>query len=164
MVGYRCGTGTGDADLIRMPHTKEEHDFCRKLLADRNGGFVSDRAHFLCDVVDGKVHWIVAYDGFNGKTCLGAFASDHPRWFPRRLRYKVFDYAFNYLKRELFLVTINSRNEPSMRMVEWLGFKRLYNFEGMCQDGADMILLGMMKAECKWLPGEQNVVSEARYA
>jgi len=66
-----------------------------------------------------------------------------------------FGYPFNQLKCKRITGRVHALNFKAQRFDEHLGFIR----EGIercgAADGADIILYGMLRAECRWL-GEQN--------
>jgi hypothetical protein len=102
----------------------------------------------ICD--NGIVAGFV-FHGFVGHEIQCSMASDHPGWWSRdKLRF-LFGYPFNQLGVRRITLTVARSNDKSLRLTRKLGFK----VEGILRDGApdgsDMVVLGMLKSECRWI-------------
>lgn len=95
---------------------------------------------------------VVGLDSFIGKTCQihVAMVKDYA-FTPRALLDVVFDYAFNALGREMLLGTVNSRNVAAIRYDKHLGFVENHRIPGMHEDGGDIVLMSMLKEQCRYL-------------
>ena len=98
-----------------------------------------------------QIEWVVGYDGFIGKVCQMHVVKTAHKPVPRKLLWAAFDYPFNRAGIEMILGVVNSNNEYAMNFDEHLGFKELNRLPGMHDDGGDLVLFGMKKAECKWV-------------
>lgn len=112
---------------------------------------------FIGWVSEGQLVIVVAFNGFVGSVAQIHFAFA-PGWHfsPRQMLVEVFRYAFVTAKREMLLGLVNSKNAKALRMDTHLGFKELYRLPGMHDEGGDMVLLGMTKAECRYLEPQRE--------
>jgi RimJ/RimL family protein N-acetyltransferase len=99
----------------------------------------------------------VIYDGF---TCnsdatyancnMHVAARKGSKWATRDFLYHAFSYPFNFMNCNRVTATVEQYNEKALKLNRRLGFKD----EGVHREaynGNDMIILGMLKRECKWL-------------
>ena len=84
--------------------------------------------------VAGEGHWI-------NRTALGIF----------------FGYPFEVLGLRRVTALVERKNQKVRRFDEWLGF----HVEGMVRkaalNGDHLVLMGMLKSECRWLRGDNHV-------
>lgn len=107
-------------------------------------GWVSDE--------EKKLAIVVGLDGFIGKIAhIHVAYAEGWHFTPRLLLREVFRYAFITAKREMLVGVVNSRNEKAMRMDLHLGFREVTRLPGMHDNGGDVVLLAMKKAECRYL-------------
>lgn len=100
---------------------------------------------------DNEIEWVIGYTAFIGKTCQMHVVNVKGKHTPRELLFAAFDYPFNYLGIEKAFGVVNSKNEHAMNYDQKLGFKEVQRFEGMHDDGGDIVLFAMDKADCKWI-------------
>lgn len=100
---------------------------------------------------DNEIEWVVGYTAFIGKTCQMHVVNLGDKPTPRNLLFAAFDYPFNYLGIEKVFGVVNSKNEHAAKYDQKLGFKEVQRFEGMHDDGGDIVLYAMDKADCRWI-------------
>lgn len=98
-----------------------------------------------------KIEWVVAYDGFIGKVCQMHVVNLGGKMTPKKLLWAAFDYPFNQAGMSAVLGVVNSKNTDAMRYDMKLGFKEINRIEGAHDDGGDVVLFRMDKADCKWI-------------
>ena len=104
----------------------------------------------------GKIEWIVGYTGFIGKTCQMHMVNFGTRATPRALLNAAFDYPFNQLGLHSVLGVVNSSNEKAMRYDRHLGFQEVLRFPEAHDNGGDLVLFKMDKAQCRWIKEKQH--------
>lgn len=62
-----------------------------------------------------------------------------------------FDYPFNQLGLKRLTALVREDNRDSRRLVEHLGFVREGLMRRVCTDGANVIVYGMLREECRWV-------------
>jgi len=100
---------------------------------------------------DNEIEWIVGYTAFIGKTCQMHIVNLGGKAMLRELLYCAFDYAFNHCGLEKVFGLVNSLNERAMNYDKKVGFKEAHRFVGMHDNGGDLVVLEMDKADCKWI-------------
>jgi len=98
-----------------------------------------------------EIEWVIGYTAFIGKTCQMHVVNLEGKSTPKGLLFGAFDYPFNYLGIEKVFGVVNSKNEKAIKYDQKLGFKEVQRFEGMHDDGGDIVLFAMDKADCKWI-------------
>jgi RimJ/RimL family protein N-acetyltransferase len=98
-----------------------------------------------------EIEWVVGYTAFIGKTCQMHVVNLCGKPINRALVHAAFDYPFNYCGVEKAFGLVNSKNEKAMNFDQKLGFKEEFRFEGLHDNGGDIVLLAMNKADCKWI-------------
>ena len=106
----------------------------------------------------GELVAVVVYDGFSEFDCNMHIASDGTAaWMNKSLLVSAFAYPFIQLKLKRVTGLVPSRNEAALKFDEHLGFVREGLHPKACGDD-DMISLGMLKENCRFIPkGELNV-------
>ena len=100
---------------------------------------------------DNEIEWVVGYTAFIGKTCQMHVVNLAGKPLNRAFIFGAFDYPFNYLGVEKTFGVVNSKNKVAINFDKKLGFKEVQRFDGMHDDGGDIVLLTMDKADCKWI-------------
>lgn len=94
---------------------------------------------------------VVIYNDFYETGCaIHIAAVPGKRWMTREFLFAAFDYPFNQLKLKRLTGYVASRNTEALKLDEHLGFKREGYLRQMLPDD-DVIVMGMLKSECKWL-------------
>jgi RimJ/RimL family protein N-acetyltransferase len=108
---------------------------------------VSDEGYFKAGVV---------YNNFEHANVCGHIAIwPGARLTPSFLR-AMFDYPFNQLDKERITALVARKNRKAMKFVQKLGFK----YEGCLRKyfgREDMMLYGMLRGECQFLPAKEPV-------
>lgn len=76
--------------------------------------------------------------------------SENKRWCNRRVLRLIFDFVFDKINAERASLLVSKDNEPSLRLVEKLGFVREGLLRHYRNNGKDCYIYGMLKTECKW--------------
>lgn len=100
---------------------------------------------------ENKIEWVVGYTAFIGKTCQMHVINLTQAYTPKGLLFGAFDYPFNYLGVEKIIAVVNSLNTRAMNYDKKLGFTELVRLEGMHEDGGDLVVFEMNKADCRWI-------------
>ena len=71
---------------------------------------------------------------------------------PKKLLFAAFDYPFNHRGVEIIFGVVNSLNTKAMEYDQKLGgFKEAARYVGMHDDGGDLVVFEMNKADCRWI-------------
>jgi RimJ/RimL family protein N-acetyltransferase len=100
---------------------------------------------------ENKIEWVVGYTAFIGKTCQMHVINLTESYTPKGLLFAAFDFPFNYLGVEKIIAIVNSLNTRAMNYDKKLGFTEVVRLEGMHDDGGDLVVLEMNKADCRWI-------------
>ena len=101
---------------------------------------------------ENKIEWVVGYTAFIGKTCqMHVVNLSDKAFLPKALLFGAFDFPFNYLGVEKAIAIVNSLNTRAMNYDLSLGFKEVLRLEKMHDDGGDLCVLEMNKADCRWI-------------
>ena len=100
---------------------------------------------------ENKIEWVIGYTAFIGKTCQMHMVNLKGGYTPKGLLFGSFDFAFNHCKLEKVFGIVNSKNERAMQYDQKLGFKEALRFNGMHDDGGDLVVFEMNKADCRWI-------------
>lgn len=100
---------------------------------------------------DGRLRGVVVYNAFLDEGCSIHIATDRSRrWATRGTLRGFFRYPFVQCELRRLTAYTPAHNVPSQILALKLGFR----FEGVQRqafDGRDMVFLGMLRAECRWL-------------
>jgi len=108
------------------------------------------QALFWVDEQD-KIEWVIGYTAFIGKTCQMHMVNLKGGYTPKQLLKASFDYPFNQLGIEKAFGIVNSNNVKAIEYDKKLGFKEAVRFAGMHEDGGDLVVFEMNKADCRWI-------------
>jgi hypothetical protein len=100
---------------------------------------------------ENKIEWVIGYTAFIGKTCQMHMVNLKGGYTPKGLLFGAFDYPFNYLGVEKAIGILNSLNTRAVEYDKKLGFTEVVRLEGMHDDGGDLIVMEMNKADCRWI-------------
>ena len=100
---------------------------------------------------ENKIEWVVGYTAFIGKTWQMHVVNLTQAYTPKAVLFGAFDYPFNYLGVEKVIAIVNSLNTRAMNYDKKLGFTEVVRFKGMHDDGGDLVVLEMNKADCRWI-------------
>jgi hypothetical protein len=100
---------------------------------------------------ENKIEWVVGYTAFIGKTCQMHVVNLTEAYTPKQVLFGAFDFPFNHLGVEKTIAIVNSLNTRAMNYDKKLGFTEVVRLEGMHDDGGDLVVLEMNKADCRWI-------------
>ena len=119
---------------------------------------------------NGEIVAVVVFDGFSDVDCNIHIASDGSgRWLTRELLARAFAYPFIQLGYPRVTGLVPAGNNDALRFDEHLGFKREGYHRKAAPDGGDIISLGLLREDCRYIPKEYRIGSgnekqEARHA
>lgn len=99
---------------------------------------------------EGKLCGVVAYNGFSGAVCCMHCAGDG-NWISREFLRIAFDYPFNVCKVVAIFGTVSSSNLQALRLDAHLGFTEVHEVPKGWDGESDLILMRMMRTECRWI-------------
>ena len=100
---------------------------------------------------DRNIEWVVGYTAFIGKTCQIHVVALKGGYTPKLFLKAAFDYPFNVCNVEKMFGIVNSKNIKAMEYDQKLGFKEAHRFIGVHDDGGDIVVFEMDKADCRWI-------------
>jgi len=138
--------------MLWVANTLELKDIAAKILFNEIGVQRCDdlQAIFWADEKN-DVEWCIGYTAFIGKTCQMHMVNLKGGYTPKQLLKAAFDYPFNQCKLELVFGIVNSNNVKAMEYDQKLGFTEAKRFAGMHDDGGDLVVFEMNKADCRWI-------------
>jgi RimJ/RimL family protein N-acetyltransferase len=121
--------------------------------AHMDGNNFRDDATAIGVANDDEFVGVVVFDAFTTTGCWISVASDgNGRWLTREFIIKVFAYPFIQLGYPRLNAFVSVDNQASMALCEGFGFKREGVMRQAGAKGEDLVMLGMLKSECRWLP------------
>ena len=100
---------------------------------------------------ENQIEWVIGYTAFIGKTCQMHMVNLKGGYTPKELLRAAFDYPFNQGGIEKTFGIVNSNNTKAMEYDQKLGFKEIMRFAAMHDDGGDIVVFEMNKADCRWI-------------
>ncbi|ASV44782.2 acyl-CoA N-acyltransferase [Agrobacterium phage Atu_ph08] len=102
---------------------------------------------------DQGLHGVIVFDSFTTTGCWVSVVSDGGRkWITRELIIKVFAYPFIQLGYPRLNSFVSVNNADAIRFNEHFGFQREGILREAGEQGEDLIVYGMLRRECRWLP------------
>lgn len=102
-------------------------------------------------LVDGELSAAVFYDDFRRGDCNMAVYIGDRRSVSRSSLRRAFQYPFMEAGQRRVTALVSSHNAASRSLIERLGFKREGVRRFVYENGADEIIYGMLRSECRWL-------------
>jgi hypothetical protein len=135
-----------DDELIKWA---ERHNPARRFRTD---------AHAIGLRSNGAIRAATIYDGFSGNDCLIHIATDgEPNWFTREYAVRTMAYPFIQCDQARISCLIERSNRPAVQFTVRFGG---WVHEGTLREasllGDDLLLFGMLKRDCPWLPDHQR--------
>ena len=109
------------------------------------------QALFWASPKTNEIEWCIGYTSFLGKTCQIHVVIFNKKYTPRKLLWAAFDYPFNQAGVETLIGIVNSKNDLAMKYDQNLGFKEVYRFEGVHDEGGDVVVFEMKKKDCRFI-------------
>lgn len=101
---------------------------------------------------DGELIAGVVFNMYNkAGICMHVAAVPGKRWMTKDFLWRVFAYPFLQLNCNRVTGLVREDNIVAQKFDEHIGFKREGLIRKGATDGADIILYGMLKEECRWL-------------
>lgn len=102
---------------------------------------------------DGDLAAVVVFDGFTDVDCNMHLASNGSgRWMSRELLLESFAYPFIQLGMRRVTGLVPADNAAALRLNEHLGFVREGVHRLACKDGGDLVSMGLLRRDCRWIP------------
>ncbi|WP_144574337.1 GNAT family N-acetyltransferase [Agrobacterium sp. DE0009] len=121
--------------------------------SDRGGIKFRDDAAAIGLRSDQGLHGVIVFDSFTTTGCWVSVVSDGGRkWITRELIIKVFAYPFIQLGYPRLNSFVSVNNADAIRFNEHFGFQREGILREAGEQGEDLIVYGMLRRECRWLP------------
>lgn len=109
--------------------------------------------------VDGRLVAVVVYDGFTSTDCNVHLASDgSKRWMTRELLFEAFAYPFIQLGFRRITGLVKASDTYTISVNEHFGWRREGLHRMAADDGTDIISMGMLRSECRFIPQEFRYV------
>jgi RimJ/RimL family protein N-acetyltransferase len=117
---------------------------------------VDGDTHSIGMEIDGQLVVVTLYNNFTPHMCNMHVVSDGGRrWCTRGFLAAAFAYPFHQLGLNRVTALVPAKNKAALKLDMWLGFKPEGTMaEAMGDD--DLIVLGMLRRDCIWLPEEQH--------
>ena len=143
--------------MLWSANTVELKDIAAKILFNEIGVQRCEdlQAIFWADE-NNNVEWCVGYTAFIGKTCQMHMVNLKGGYTPKQLLKAAFDYPFNHCNLEMVFGIVNSNNVKAMEYDQKLGFTEAKRFVKMHDDGGDLVVFEMNKADCRWIRERKN--------
>lgn len=108
---------------------------------------------------DGKLVGVVVFDGFSSTDCNVHLASDGSKhWMTRSFATAALAYPFIQLGYRRITGLVHAEDAATLAFDEHFGFKREGLHRCAAEDGGDVISLGLLRSECRFIPQEYRNV------
>jgi Acetyltransferases, including N-acetylases of ribosomal proteins len=102
---------------------------------------------------NGEICAVVVYDCFSETDCNMHIASDGSRkWLTRDLLVAAFSFPFVQCGFRRVTGLVPASNEAALRFDEHIGFRREGYHPLAAPDGGDLISLGLLRKDCRYIP------------
>lgn len=109
--------------------------------------------------VDGELVAVVVYDGFTSTDCNMHIASDGTgRWMNKELLLTAFAYPFVQMNYKRITGLVPADNARALAFNENIGFAREGLHRMAADGGGDIVSMGMLRSECRFIPQEYRNV------
>jgi hypothetical protein len=143
--------------MLWVANTLELKDIAAKILLNEIGVQRCDDLQAIFWANDkNQVEWVVGFTAFIGKTCQIHVVALKGGYTPKLFLKTAFDYPFNQCGIEKIFGIVNSKNTKAMEYDQKLGFKEAIRFTGVHEDGGDLVVFEMNKADCRWIRERKN--------
>lgn len=107
---------------------------------------------------DGNIVAVAVYDTFSAVECNVHLASDGSKnWLNREFIVHAFAYPFIQCGFLSITGVVPADNKAALRFNEHIGWTRCGYRRKAMPDGGDIVIMEMMREDCKWLPKEMIV-------
>lgn len=106
---------------------------------------------------DGQIVAVVVFDSFGETDCSMHIASDGTRaWMNKALLVQAFCYPFVQLGLLRVTGLVPADNEAALKFDEHIGFVREGYHPKAAPGGKDLVSLGLLKENCRFIPAEHR--------
>jgi len=106
----------------------------------------------------------VVYNNYNGNNIVMSVAAEPEQyWATREFLMCVFRYPFIQLGLPRVTSFVEAGHDKSLILNKKLGFQQEGVMRCASDNGGDLIMFGMLKAECKWLKYYSNIDQNERF-
>ncbi|MFC3074920.1 GNAT family N-acetyltransferase [Shinella pollutisoli] len=103
---------------------------------------------------DGAWRGVVVYDNFTTTGCWISVASDASRrWLTREFIVRSMIYPFVQLGYPRINACVSCKNAASLAFCDGFGWTQEGVMREAGSEGEDLIIFGLLRRECRWLPG-----------
>lgn len=99
---------------------------------------------------NGDIAAVAAYSRFIGPDCWISIAGDG-RWLTKSVIPYFFKYPFNQLGCRRLSAFCRESNVHAIEFAERFGFRREGTMRAYFEDGANCVVLGLLREECQWI-------------
>lgn len=100
----------------------------------------------------------VIFTSYTGSSCFLHVAGRNEKWITHDMLWATFDYPFVQLGCGIIYGIVREDDTHTLKFDLRIGFRELYRSPGMFPSGAG-VLLGMERAECRWLKMRPRTIS-----
>lgn len=101
---------------------------------------------------DGRMVGVVVFDTHSPTTCFMHVAAGERRWLSKAFIVTVMAYPFLQVGYPRISCMISAENALSLRLTRLCGWTEEGRLRRAGIDGETIILFGMLREECRWLP------------
>lgn len=102
---------------------------------------------------DGMIIASTVFDTFSQSSCFISVAADTSRnWLTRDYLYHCFAYPFIQCNFRRVTCVVSEHNTPSLKFTRACGWKQEGIIRAAGIEGEDMLIFGMLRQECRWVP------------
>ncbi len=112
----------------------------------------ADSQGMVCYDKDGNIMAAAAFDSFTAVSCSVHIAIDNPMALRHGFLEAISGHLFGTLRRNRIFGLVPSNNEKAIAFDTKIGFTEVSRIPNACAEGVDYIVMGMEKADCRWLP------------
>lgn len=123
---------------------------CRQWLETQLEFRFSDTATFIPSFKNGQFKGAAGFDNYSKDNIELFMAGNDPRWASKVFIKAVFNYVFNQLGCTRCTARVDADNATALNIDKKLGFVEEGRMR-QANQGKDVIILGMLKNECRWL-------------
>jgi hypothetical protein len=114
-------------------------------------GFFNDARAIGWGTLD-DIRAVAVYERWTGSDCCVHLVSDQrPGWLARRFIAAGFSYPFIVGRLRRLTGLVPASNFRALRLNEHFGFRREGALRAGADDGGDMIVMGMLREECRFI-------------
>lgn len=138
---------------VRIEQRQEYMDFLNDAFRTYH---VLEQVRLLAVLRGASIAAVLMYSRLTRRSCEMTIATDGGRdWASRATLRHVFGFPFQQLGLHRVTVVVRKDNEASLSLCDRLGYAREGCVREAFDDGADGIVMGMLRRECRWIGEHQ---------